>query len=87
MTAESRPKSPEAGTSARALAPPPVLYGFLLLLALMFAVSYAVGSVAGPVAPGMSGSSDTGVEAPGNGGAGGDGGGSGGQDMDMGGMS
>lgn len=82
MTAESRPKSPEAGASARSLAPSPVLYGFLLLLALMFAVSYAVGSAAGPVSPGMSGSSDTGVEAPGNGGEGGDDGGWG-QDMDM----
>ncbi|MET9352928.1 hypothetical protein ABZY14_07915 [Streptomyces sp. NPDC006617] len=82
MRAESRPNPLAAGPSTRSLAPPPVLYGFLLLLALMFAVSYAVGSAAGPVSPGMSGSSDTGVEAPGNGG--GDGGG--GQDMDMDGM-
>lgn len=34
---------------------PPALCGFLLLLALMFAVSYAVGAAAGPVAPGMHG--------------------------------
>ncbi|WP_051828292.1 hypothetical protein [Streptomyces bicolor] len=32
---------------------PPALCGFLLLLALLFTVSYAVGSAAGPVAPGM----------------------------------
>ncbi|SDM40527.1 hypothetical protein SAMN04487981_101408 [Streptomyces sp. cf386] len=32
---------------------PPALCGFLLLLALIFTVSYAVGSAAGPVAPGM----------------------------------
>ncbi|WP_217167771.1 hypothetical protein [Streptomyces sp. AC512_CC834] len=80
--AESRQKSPETGAPARALAPPPVLYGFLLLLALMFTVSYAVGSAAGPVSPGMSGSSDTGVEVP----PGNSGGGGGGQDTDMGGM-
>lgn len=39
----------------RKLAPPPALCGFLLLLALMFAVSYGVGAAAGPVAPGMHG--------------------------------
>ncbi|WP_404818991.1 hypothetical protein [Streptomyces phaeolivaceus] len=33
--------------------PPPALCGFLLLLALIFTVSYAVGAAAGPVAPGM----------------------------------
>ncbi|ELS51426.1 hypothetical protein STVIR_7610 [Streptomyces viridochromogenes Tue57] len=32
---------------------PPALCGFLLLLALIFTVSYAVGAAAGPVAPGM----------------------------------
>ncbi|MFI6007811.1 hypothetical protein ACIBAG_03120 [Streptomyces sp. NPDC051243] len=32
---------------------PPALCGFVLLLALIFTVSYAVGSAAGPVAPGM----------------------------------
>ncbi|QOV40025.1 hypothetical protein IM697_17475 [Streptomyces ferrugineus] len=42
-----------AGTVLRALAPPPALCGFLLLLALIFTVSYAVGATAGPVAPGM----------------------------------
>ncbi|MFG2550506.1 hypothetical protein [Streptomyces sp. NPDC048581] len=44
---------------------PPALCGFLLLLALIFTASYAVGSAAGPVAPGMhrsgtSGDADTG---------------------------
>ncbi|MFJ8531837.1 hypothetical protein [Streptomyces sp. NPDC093591] len=32
---------------------PPALCGFLLLLALIFTVSYAVGAATGPVAPGM----------------------------------
>ena len=32
---------------------PPALCGFLLLLALIFTVSYAVGTASGPVAPGM----------------------------------
>ncbi|MEV6736382.1 hypothetical protein AB0N14_05265 [Streptomyces sp. NPDC051104] len=46
-----------AGASAvlRKRVPPPALCGFLLLLALMFAVSYAVGAAYGPVAPGMPG--------------------------------
>ncbi|MDF3149791.1 MULTISPECIES: hypothetical protein [unclassified Streptomyces] len=32
---------------------PPALCGFLLLLALIFTVSYVVGEATGPVAPGM----------------------------------
>ncbi|GAA5700551.1 hypothetical protein AQJ43_31415 [Streptomyces avermitilis] len=44
-----------AGTALRRAAPPPALCGFLLLLALIFTVSYAVGAGAGPVAPGMHG--------------------------------
>lgn len=68
---ESRPSSSAAGAALRKLVPSPALCGFLLLLALMFAVSYAVGAVAGPVAPGMHG---TGT-APGDGGGGGGGGG------------
>jgi hypothetical protein len=32
---------------------PPALCGFLLLLAVIFTASYAVGAAAGPVAPGM----------------------------------
>ncbi|BDH12759.1 MULTISPECIES: hypothetical protein [Streptomyces] len=52
---ESRQSSSGAGAVLRRMAPPPALCGFLLLLALMFAVSYAVGAAAGPVAPGMHG--------------------------------
>ncbi|MFI1677507.1 hypothetical protein [Streptomyces sp. NPDC020607] len=37
----------------RRFVPPPALCGFLLLLVLVFAASYAVGRAAGPVAPGM----------------------------------
>ncbi|MGI5347441.1 hypothetical protein ACQEU8_04525 [Streptomyces sp. CA-250714] len=59
------------GATARKLLPPPALCGFLLLLALVFAASYAVGSVAGPVAPGMHGTgSGTGGEPDGGGGGG-----------------
>ncbi|MEU1945034.1 MULTISPECIES: hypothetical protein [unclassified Streptomyces] len=61
---------------SRAL-PPPALCGFLLLLAMVFAASYAVGAGAGPVAPGMHGTSTT---------DGGSGDGHGGGGMDMGGM-
>ncbi|MEG3626758.1 hypothetical protein [Streptomyces poriticola] len=42
-----------SGTARRRAVPPPALCGFLLLLALVFTVSYAVGAGAGPVAPGM----------------------------------
>lgn len=60
--------------------PPPALCGFLLLLALLFGVSYAVGAASGPVAPGMHGTG-----TGGGGGAGGGSGGEGGMDMsDMG---
>ncbi|WP_030987688.1 hypothetical protein [Streptomyces sp. NRRL S-1813] len=52
---ESRQSSSGARAVLRRMAPPPALCGFLLLLALMFAVSYAVGAAAGPVAPGMHG--------------------------------
>ncbi|MEV6055090.1 hypothetical protein [Streptomyces sp. NPDC052107] len=50
---ESRQTSSGAGAVLRKLVPPPALCGFLLLLVLMFTVSYAVGAAAGPVAPGM----------------------------------
>ncbi|MFD9887472.1 hypothetical protein ACFWZT_39080 [Streptomyces alboflavus] len=33
--------------------PPPALLGFLVLLVVVFAVAYQVGSSMGPVAPGM----------------------------------
>ncbi|NUP23820.1 MAG: hypothetical protein HOZ81_48755 [Streptomyces sp.] len=57
------PSAPGAGAAPRRFAPPPALCGFLLLLALMFTVSYAVGAASGPVAPGMHGTGTKG-EAP-----------------------
>jgi hypothetical protein len=72
------PLSPRsAGVTARSLLPPPALCGFLLLLVLVFSVSWAVGSAAGPVAPGLHG---TGRTAGGDGGDG-DGDGDGMEDM------
>ncbi|MFJ9247271.1 hypothetical protein [Streptomyces sp. NPDC101776] len=56
---EPRQSSPATGAVLRRLAPPPALCGFLLLLTLMFGISYAVGSGVGPVAPGMHGTSGT----------------------------
>lgn len=51
---QPRQSSPGAGVAAlRRLAPQPAFCGFLLLLALVFTMSYAVGSAAGPVAPDM----------------------------------
>ncbi|MFE1885153.1 MULTISPECIES: hypothetical protein [Streptomyces] len=74
---ESRQSFPAGASAAlRKMTPPPALCGFLLLLALMFAVSYTVGSAAGPVAPGMHGTG-----TPGQGGGSGDTGDAG--DMDM----
>ncbi|MFD7711990.1 hypothetical protein [Streptomyces sp. NPDC059786] len=74
------PRSPRpAGVTARRYLPPLALCGFLLLLALVFSVSYAVGSAAGPVAPGMHGTG-------GSGGSGGSGDGTGGSMEDMPGM-
>lgn len=66
-------RQPSSGPTAalRRLAPPPALCGFLLLLALMFALSYAVGASVGPVAPGMHGTrtgSGSGDTAPHDGG-------------------
>ncbi|MFD9509533.1 hypothetical protein [Streptomyces mirabilis] len=62
-----------AGAVLRKVVPPPALCGFLLLLALIFTVSYVVGAGVGPVAPGMHGS--------GTSRDGGDGGGGGVDDM------
>jgi len=73
---ESRQSSSGPGAVLRRFAPAPALCGFLLLLALMFTASYAVGAAAGPVAPGMHGTST---------GTGGGGGGTDMGDMDMGG--
>ncbi|WP_329214144.1 hypothetical protein OG352_03370 [Streptomyces sp. NBC_01485] len=68
---ESR-QSSLGGTSAalRKAAPPPALCGFLLLLVLIFTVSYAVGVGAGPVAPGIHGNG-TSRDGGGEGGSGG----------------
>lgn len=70
--AEFRQSFRLAGVMPRRLLPPPALCGFLLLLVLVFSVSYAVGSTAGPVAPGMYG---TGTAGTGSGGSGGSSGG------------
>ncbi|MFF4861098.1 hypothetical protein ACWCRF_21740 [Streptomyces sp. NPDC002405] len=53
---------PTLGAAVEALRkalPPPALWGFLLLLVLMFTASYAVGASVGPVAPGMHGTRTT----------------------------
>ncbi|MEV1079617.1 hypothetical protein AB0I98_15405 [Streptomyces sp. NPDC050211] len=50
---EPQQSSTEAGFALRRLVPPPALCGFLLLLALVFTVSYAAGAAVGPVAPDM----------------------------------
>lgn len=42
-----------AAASIRRWLPAPSVAGFVLLLAMLFALSYTVGSFAGPVAPGM----------------------------------
>lgn len=59
------PRSPR---SAGRLLPPPALWGFLLLMVLVFSVSYAVGRAAGPVAPGMHGTGSGGGSGEGTGG-------------------
>ncbi|MBZ3905523.1 MULTISPECIES: hypothetical protein [Streptomyces] len=80
---------PGAGAPRRWAVPPPALCGFLLLLALIFTVSYAVGAAAGPVAPGMrgtgTGGDSGGAENTGDSGGMGDMGATGGM-RDMGGM-
>ncbi|MFJ6504442.1 hypothetical protein [Streptomyces sp. NPDC091879] len=53
--AESRQPPRAARTIPRTGVILPALAGFLLLLALAFWASYAVGSAAGPVAPGLHG--------------------------------
>lgn len=55
-------KSPALeGVAPRRVLPPPALCGFLLLLAVVFWVSYAAGSAAGPVAPGIHGTGSAGT--------------------------
>jgi len=41
------------GARVRRALPPPALGGFLVLLVVLMAASYAVGRAAGPVAPGI----------------------------------
>ncbi|WBB61740.1 hypothetical protein O7599_04080 [Streptomyces sp. WMMC500] len=45
-----------AVAAVRGALPPPRFFGFLLVLAVVFAVAYGVGSAVGPVAPDMHGS-------------------------------
>lgn len=73
MAGRHEPFLPRTVTTLKRYAPPPALIGFLVLLVVVFTVSYAVGSAVGPVAPGMhSTDTDTGPEEmpdpqPGNG--------------------
>jgi hypothetical protein len=62
---ESRQSSSGTGAVLRKVVPPPALFGFLLLLALMFAVSYAVRAAAGPAAPGMNRTTEIGDDGGG----------------------
>ncbi|MEV0925223.1 hypothetical protein [Streptomyces spongiicola] len=66
---DSRQVAPGVEAALRKALPPPALCGFLLLLALVFAGSYTVGGLVGPVAPGMhttpSGGGADGDRAPG----------------------
>jgi hypothetical protein len=50
---EEEPSAVRGPTATPRWAPPPAPAGFVLLLLALFAVSYGVGSAAGPVAPGM----------------------------------
>ncbi|MDX3228520.1 hypothetical protein [Streptomyces sp. ME19-01-6] len=61
------PPSPDARFAARRFVPPRALLGFLVLLGVLFAASYAVGSAAGPVAPWMRPAGPSGAD-PGDGG-------------------
>jgi hypothetical protein len=49
-----KPREPSSRVVAalRGIAPAPALWGFLLLLALVFVGSYALGSAVGPIGPG-----------------------------------
>ncbi|MBA6434569.1 hypothetical protein [Streptomyces sp. GMR22] len=53
MEQNHRPARRRAAVSLSGALPPPALCGFLLLLAVVCAASYAVGTSVGPVAPGM----------------------------------
>ncbi|MEU0405107.1 hypothetical protein ABZ318_33830 [Streptomyces sp. NPDC006197] len=47
-----RESSSRVVAALRGIAPAPAVWGFLLLLALVFAGSYALGSAVGPIGPG-----------------------------------
>ncbi|MBQ0947370.1 MULTISPECIES: hypothetical protein [Streptomyces] len=53
--ASRQPASRAPDGLVQRILPPPALCGFLVLLVLAFAASYAVGRGVGPVAPGMHG--------------------------------
>ncbi|MFF7730063.1 hypothetical protein [Streptomyces sp. NPDC008001] len=67
-------------TARRSLSPYGTLAGFVLLLAALFGVSYAVGSAAGPAAPGIHRTGGGSGPGPGPGGGTGSTGGTGGMD-------
>ncbi|EME97414.1 hypothetical protein J7W19_04495 [Streptomyces mobaraensis NBRC 13819 = DSM 40847] len=69
-------------TARHSLSPYSLLSGFVLLLAALFGVAYAVGSAAGPVSPGMHRTGGGSASEPGSGHNGGGGGGNGGGGMD-----
>ncbi|MCL2554176.1 MAG: hypothetical protein FWE15_10495 [Actinomycetia bacterium] len=70
MSASLSAGQPPGSRAGLRLTPPVVVAAFLLLLAAVFAVAYAAGSVAGPVNPRMH-PARTGVPVDGDGGTGG----------------
>ncbi|WP_431784283.1 hypothetical protein [Streptomyces chumphonensis] len=77
MSAPSGPTGERAGSVPATVRPAPAArsawYGtaaFLLLLAAVFAASYAVGTAAGPVAPGLHSPDAPGQDGTGHGGGG-----------------
>ncbi|MFE9726808.1 hypothetical protein ACFYQ5_25245 [Streptomyces sp. NPDC005794] len=46
---------PALRTTIVRFVPPPALWGFLLLVGMLFVGAYAVGAAVGPVSPGMHG--------------------------------
>ncbi|MCP9944195.1 hypothetical protein LUX12_04360 [Streptomyces somaliensis] len=84
---DARPGGAEPGrTAVTTRGPLPGLIGFLALLVVLLAASYAVGTLAGPVAPGIHPGGPAGTDAGGTGTGGADTGGADTGGMDMGGM-